>query len=334
MQSSTIHIANFRVVFGCVVIDNSSSPSDFKSQFVLGIPTRNRPEILKTTLFSISKMKCLPVVVVVCDSSDDRNHEHVLNICKNSIMPTVLIRSAKASIPYQRNRIVEYSLKSEIDFDFLLFLDDDTEPEFRYSHILLDFLQNNSTYGGASGVTQDQKRSRIADWLGSLFLVNGKPGQVLYSGIGVPPNRNLNEGSDTKWIFGCSMWRRSVLTENKWNESWEGYAAGEDVLFSFSVSKNWKLRVLPTAKIENSYASEGRPSSLELTRMMVNHRWEIAQLHKINSGILLLCVTWSVIGEIGFCLFKAIARFDIDQRKNIKGYLHGLFDILQLRATK
>lgn len=311
-----------------VVSDPALNQGDLLTRLIIGIPTRNRPEQLRSTLISISRLKHSPEVIFVCDSSDSAQHERVKKICNDSDVPTILIQSEKASIPFQRNRIVEFALKSEDPFDFLLFLDDDTEPDHLYSQLLLNFLVQNPNYGGACGVTQMQKRSRIADLFGTLFLVNGKPGSVLHSGVGIPPNRELTEGSDTQWIFGCSIWRRNVLVETKWNESWEGYAAGEDVYFSFSVSKNWQLRVLPMAKIINSCEEEGRPTSLQLARMMVNHRWEIAQLHNRKKIFLLICVVWSVIGEIGFCLLKAVTKMDFDQTKAIKGYLLGLSDIL------
>jgi hypothetical protein len=317
-----------QVVSIYVVSDSALTLGGSLTRLALGIPTRNRPEKLRTTLNSISKMSCSPSVIFVCDSSDSAQHELVTNICIESVIPTVLIRSDRASIPYQRNRIVEFALNSEDDFGFLLFLDDDTEPDYLYSQLLLEFLIAHPNYGGACGVTQMEKRSRVADWFGSMFLVSGRPGSVLYSGVGVPPNRKLTDGSDTHWIFGCSMWRRSVLVETKWNECWEGYAAGEDVYFSFSVNKSWKLRVLPLAKIVNFYAEEGRPNSLQLTRMMVNHRWEIAQLHNRNRVFLLTCVVWSVIGEMGFCLLNAAMKLDRSQRNAVKGYILGLVDIL------
>jgi hypothetical protein len=63
--------------------------------------------------------------------------------------------------------------------------------------------------------------------------------------------------------------------------------------------------------------------------MMVNHRWEIAQLHNQNRIFLLTCVIWSVIGEIGFCLLKSLVKLDRVQGKAIKGYILGLADILR-----
>jgi glycosyltransferase involved in cell wall biosynthesis len=316
-------------VFRRVVLDPALKLGDSLTRLVIGIPTRNRPEKLRSTLISISEMKYKPEMVFVCDSSESAQHERVKKICNDSDMPITVIRSQRPSIPYQRNQIVEFALKSEDPFGFLLFLDDDTEPDHLYSQLRLDFLIRHPNYGGACGVTQMQKRSRIADLFGTLFLVNGKPGSVLLSGVGVPPNRELTEGSDTQWIFGCSIWRRNVLVEAKWNESWDGYAAGEDVYFSFSVSKYWQLRVLPLAKLVNSYEEEGRPTSSQLARMMVNHRWEIAQLHNQNRIFLLTCVIWSVIGEIGFCLLKSLVKLDRVQGKAIKGYILGLADILR-----
>ena len=316
-------------MFLYVVLNPALNQNDLLTRLVVGIPTRNRPENLRSTLISISRMKYAPEVVIVCDSSDDGQHENVKKICDDSDIPTILIRSERASIPFQRNRIVEYALETNDPFGFLLFLDDDTEPDPLYPQLLLDFLLHHPDYGGACGVTQLQKRSRIADFFGTIFLVNGSPGSVLSSGVGVPPNRELTTGSNTQWIFGCSMWRRNVLVETKWNESWDGYAAGEDVYFSFSVSNKWLLRVLPLAELVNSYEEVGRPTSSKLARMMVNHRWEIARLHNRNHIFLLTCVIWSVMGEIGFCFLKAIFKLELGQIQSIKGYVRGLSDIVR-----
>ena len=304
-----------------------SCPSDSHS-FVLGIPTKDRPKELQNSLKAISQLKYLPALIVVCDSSSDDNHRLNAQICRTAIVPTFIIRSEKASIPFQRNRIVEFALSSQECFDYLLFLDDDTQPHPYYSQLLIDFLSINCEYGGACGVTQSKERSKIADWFGLMFLVSGNPGRVSLSGTGIPPNRSLIKGSDTRWIFGCSMWRRQVLVDFKWDESWEGYAVGEDVYFSFRVSKNWKLRVLPTAQIINDEVDQGRPTFFRLARMSVTNRWKIAQLHNQTKILLFICVVWSVIGEIGFRFFKAILKCDFNEAKAIAGYTVGLFDIL------
>ena len=125
-----------------VVLDPAIKHGDSPARLVIGIPTRNRPEKLLSALISISELKYTPEMVFVCDSSESAQHERVKKICDDSDMPVILIRSERASIPYQRNQIVDFALKSEDQFGFLLFLDDDTKPDYLYSQLLLEAFTN------------------------------------------------------------------------------------------------------------------------------------------------------------------------------------------------
>ena len=299
------------------------------SGFAVGIPTHNRPNQLKSTLASISRLDPAPNGIFVCDSSPLEIYEKVIQICNEAEIPTTLIRSNRPSIPFQRNCLISVMLDVQPSFEYVLFLDDDTEPDPSYSEKLIEFLKQNPLYGGAAGITQTKARSRFIDFLGYIFLVNGKPGNVLLSGVGIPPNRFDLGGTDVEWIFGCSMWRREVLEKFRWNDSWDGYAAGEDVYFSFCVSRCWKLRVIPSARIVNSYAEAGRPTSFQLARMTVSHRWEIAQLHARSRLLLRACVTWSVVGEIGFVICLLIVKPARHRILSLVGFGLGLSDIFR-----
>ena len=294
--------------------------------FAIGIPTRNRPHQLQKTLSSILQLVETPQELFVCDSSDFEFQEDVTNVCNNSEIKTTLIRSTRPSIPFQRNCIAKAFLESKSEIDFILFLDDDTEPATDYFQCLVDFLMRNPKYGGASGVSQTEQRSKTLDTIGKAFLVSGKQGHVLRSGVGIPPSRTSS--SDVDWLFGCSVWRKSVIETVTWNENWDGYAVGDDVEFSFRVSKHWKLRVLPEAQIFHSYASENRPTSYSLARSTVIHRWHIAQLHDKSISISRACVIWSILGEVGFSLIKLLIRPTVSQIKAILGFFVGLIVII------
>ena len=293
--------------------------------FAIGIPTRNRPYHLQKTLSSILQLVETPQEIFVCDSSNLEFQEDVTNVCNNSEIKTTLIRSTRPSIPFQRNCIAKAFLESNSQFDFLLFLDDDTEPASDYFQLLVDFLMRNPKYGGASGVTQTEQRSKTLDTIGKAFLVNGKQGHVLRSGVGIPPSRTTS--SDVDWLFGCSVWRKSVIETFSWNGNWDGYAVGEDVEFSFRVSKHWKLRVLPEAQIFNAYALESRPTSYSLARSTVIHRWHIAQLNDKSKSIGRACVIWGIFGEMGFSLIKLLISPSKSRVKSILGFIMGLIVI-------
>jgi len=293
--------------------------------FAIGIPTRNRPLYLEQTLTSITRLAQLPREIFVCDSSDLELQDVLAVVCNNSQIKTTLLKSVKASIPFQRNAIAQAFLDADTQFDFLLFLDDDTEPAIDYSQRLVDFLLDNPQYGGASGVTQTEHRHKALDLIGLAFLVNGEQGHVLRSGVGIPPSRDCD--SDVEWIFGCSVWRRDVIETFAWNGNWDGYAVGEDVEFSYRVSKMWKLRVLAGAKIVNAYAPEGRPTSYVLARSTVVHRWHIAQLHNKPLFISRLCVIWSCLGELGFTCIKILTKPSKDRFRSLFGFISGLINI-------
>jgi len=215
---------------------------------------------------------------------------------------------------------------------FALFLDDDTIPHEKYAEIIITgLLQKGLTAGGGSGVTQETHVAQKSNLLARFFLLTGRAGSVLTSGVNTPPNAQSTMAMKSDWLFGCSMWRREVLRDFRFPSNWEGYALAEDVHFSYRVVELWDLWVFPAAHLTNSFATENRPNPYELARMELRHRWQICKFHRRSKFIVLFSYWWSTIGLLIFHTYSALRAPKDEHTLRLKGSVRAILDILTLK---
>ena len=93
-------------------------------------------------------------------------------------------------------------------------------------------------------------------------------------------------------------YRREVFTSLEFDERLVGYALGEDIHFSYAVSRRWELLLTPYATLEHRETGAGRPVSGKRVEMgVVNHllffREQIA-----TSPLHWICYSWSLVGAL------------------------------------
>ncbi len=205
------------------------------------IATKNRKHQLYKLLSSISNSSVLPSRVIIVYAGDSlleiKSHfEGKLNIH--------LIYSCISSQTYQKKLGVSNLLKSE---KWVLFLDDDVTLEANTLKNLLDkyiYAENMSSYVGFGLAIRNQETQKYKPIVRSLLaftkLYSPTPGIILSSGH---PQAYLQEtmGCEVVWLNGISAWRSDVLSNYGVHDLKTSYSAYEDIIFSYSVSKVYKL---------------------------------------------------------------------------------------------
>ena len=215
--------------------------------FSILIATKNRPKELGLLLDSIAKSTILPskLVIVFADTNINQvvaQYTSVLNI--------ELIRSEIASQIFQKSKGIK-SLKN--NDGWVLFLDDDVLVDSKTIEILVNHYicnENYSRYVGF-GLAIKNINYRNLNLLSKLFLYffklySFKPGTITKSGH---PQFYLHQNFDTDvlWLNGISLWKSDVLQTYLDTDLIVDHSSYEDVIFSYNLSKRYKLRFVPDA---------------------------------------------------------------------------------------
>ena len=215
--------------------------------FSILIATKNRPKELGLLLDSIAKSTILPSKLVIVFADTDINqvvaeYTSALNI--------ELIRSEVASQIFQKSKGIE-SLKN--NDGWVLFLDDDVLIDNKTIEILVNQYICNEKYSPyvGFGLAIKNINFRNLNFLSKLSLYffklySFKPGTITKSGH---PQSYLHQNFDidVSWLNGISLWRSDVLQTYLNTDLIVDHSSYEDVIFSYNLSKRYKLRFVPDA---------------------------------------------------------------------------------------
>jgi len=105
--------------------------------------------------------------------------------------------------------------------------------------------------------------------------------------------------TDVEFLSGCNMsYRREVLERLRFDERLNGYALGEDLQFSYRVSRAWRLVLTPRARLEHRQASGGRPESAAYRAMAVRNRFVFFRDQVARGPLDWAAYAWSSLGEL------------------------------------
>jgi glycosyltransferase involved in cell wall biosynthesis len=282
------------------------------------IPTRNRPDLLKSCLERILDNSILPNQIIIVDSSDFNQRINNAYLDTRIVYQTTEIRSAAI----QRN--IGMELVSE-PTKYLAFLDDDVKIECNYFSKLIDIL-NSTEAIGVSGLAINPKEKNLAtnsgilrDTFSRFFLNNSKKsGVILRSGINIPVKNKSPHPVRAQWLIGCSIWNYDKMKSVRFEKDFFGQSLGEDVIFSLKASEFGSLFVDTSVEICHLETEIMRPNSEEFTYMWVTNRLRIIESSK-NPKLNLLPYHWANLGKFLQILFFT----HHDKRNKIKGFIKG-----------
>ncbi len=205
------------------------------------IATRNRPEQLNTLLISLRRSaKRFNQVTIVSSGID-------ISGVVNSHQTFIPINHFHSEISGQIAQKMKGIELIPSNTEWVMFLDDDVIiSEYSIDRLINNYL-TNSDYKDVVGfgLNLNNIEIRRPSALANLFLkivglYSGTPGAVLKSGH-AEKYLGSTEAIYTQWLNGLSVWRYAQFKNYKPEFSRIDYAAYEDVLFSYRISKQHKL---------------------------------------------------------------------------------------------
>lgn len=234
--------------------------------FAILIPTRNRPKELSILLRSIQKSTRLPKQVVVVASGQEV--AQILDKFSKSLEITYLHTAETGQIAQKR---IGVELVSK-EVDWCLFLDDDLILEESAIDLALcaarSYKKRDIIGIGLSlpPLSRSLNVPKVNKKLLELFnLSSSHPGKVLQSGYATS---YLQETSviETQWLNGASMWKLEHAKNYGIGLPSTPYAACEDLIFSYPLSKQGTLIYVPESKLRFQESQLSDFDSLEVLR--------------------------------------------------------------------
>jgi GT2 family glycosyltransferase len=220
-------------------------------------------------------------------------------------------------LPRQRNLGARVS-----DGDVVVYLDDDVVLEPGYLAALARVYAEDPAHaiGGVGGAQVPDPTPRESPWRRAacrLFLLDGygrgivkRSGRVEYA---FAPARPLQ----VEFLSGCNMsFRREVLEALAFDERLGGYALGEDLQFSYRVSRRWRLVVTPDARCEHRHADGGRPRGDAFRAMAVFNKYLFVRDCVARRRLDWLAFAWAALGD-------AMLRVRAPRDRGFAGLLRG-----------
>lgn len=296
------------------------------------ICTRNRPGELAQTLQSVAAQPgtgTRPVLVVDgSDSEESDRTARVVEDCRREELPFYYHRYSGAPAgTRQRNAGVDLLPPS---VDVVHFLDDDVTVKEQYFEKLSNALAQHPPLLGVGGIIKDPTHGspRPSIHLGHrLFLLRtDHPSRVLPSGHVTPawplPNRPLQSA---EWLAtGASSYRRAVFDRHRFDPAVAGQSPRlEDLDFSFRVSQDGPLAVVPDAECIHRTAATDRRNNAAIARERVARRYWFVKKnldHPFNR----LAFWWSIVGRM---LALAVSSHP-ESNAILRGLLRGIRTVL------
>lgn len=292
------------------------------------VPTMNRWEDLGKLLTSLERQTRKPDQIIIVDGSDEDKTVDGL-VAQFGSLPLEYVRVFPPSLARQRNAGMA---QLRDDIDVAGYLDDDLILDDDATERMGAFWEAASpdTGGAAFNITnQPATRGGIVT---RLFLLNGAtPGRMLPSGwpSQIPA---VSETVETEWLYGgATMWRREVIRGFDYDEWYVGHGYGEDVDFSFRVSRTHKLFVVGDAKTLHMTRPIRLSSQFTLGRQqVVNRLYFIRKMGCFSTA----AVMWGLFGQLIVNAASSVAQFSTAGLRRCGGNLVGLTETIRGRSDQ
>lgn len=206
------------------------------------IATKGRPDDLRETLASVSRLDPPPHELLVVDGDPDRSAEPVARDT-----PSATYLHTPPGLTLQRNRGVHAA-----GGDVVVFLDDDVDVDADLLARLAAAYADPGVVGATGCVIEGDprrfgnKRSRVR-----RLLFRGPDGT--FTSFGYPVRlQDVDSERDVELMQGCLMSARRVSAEAVgFDELLPGYGLAEDEDFSYRLSRTGRVRYVPGAVVRH-----------------------------------------------------------------------------------
>lgn len=216
------------------------------------IPTLNRRERLCRTLAGLFAQEVVPAEVIVIDAT-------VPPVTQDDLPPAPTGVRIVVLAPTQRGAAVQrnegFSVATQ---PFILFADDDVDPEPGCIEILWDSLAADPRLGGCSAVATNQHYHAPGRVMRFLYRLVGCPATGSLAGRCCGPALNFlpaldpadMPGERVDWMnLCCTLYRREALPRPPLLPYFQGYSLMEDAALALEVGRRWRLATPTRARI-------------------------------------------------------------------------------------
>ncbi len=295
--------------------------SESRHRIAFVTPTKDRPEDLGKMLHSLAAQTREPDQVIVVDASGSPVEAVVRSVGRLSV--DYLRWKEKPSAAAQRNGGLALVRR---DVDLVCFFDDDQILHPDALEKMLAFWETaGAEVGGASFNMANHadnrsgrvKKSRLSNILG---LYCREPGRVAPSGWQSLYGK-VAQNTEVEWMgSGASVWRRRVLQELQFDPFFDGYSYLEDLDFSYSVSRKYKLVVVADAMFEHYPRYSQRADNYRFGRVETINRLYLVRKHGLSVPRCYL----ALIARCVATLTVAVTRRDEKLLHRARGNILGL----------
>jgi glycosyltransferase involved in cell wall biosynthesis len=289
----------------------------------LVVPTKDRPEDMRTLMQSLRQQTRKADQLIVVDGSDPDIRRVIdefpdLQIDYVRVFPPSLSKQRNAGMA-RLNRAI--TLAGYLDDDIVL------EPDAIES--MLGFWESaDDDIGGASfNIVNAPMPNKVfvKRWFG---IEDRVPGKLLKSGCPTtlgPQDRNI----ETDWLCGgATVWRRSIVESYKYDEWFVGTGFMEDVDFSFKVKERYRLFLISSARLAH-YMSPVRPERQYLLGMwQILNRMYLVRKYR-HRGLSVWRAWVAHIGLLMLNVGQAMLKGDIEYLSRARGNFAGILILLR-----
>lgn len=224
------------------------------------IATINRPDELRKCIESLFNQSYVIEEFVVVDQSNNIKSKNLIDkIFKNLKTRIKYIHDQSIAGLTNARNIGEKNCTG----DYCFFIDDDMTIDKDFLLNIIPHLDKDENLKGASGVqTQFESLNYFKLFLFNLFHIGifSDKRRKIYKFH----NRLKNAIYHTNFLSGgLTIYKKEIFKKFKFDENLVKYCLGEDKIFSFQVSRKYKLAIITNAKAHHSRSNIGRYNSAE-----------------------------------------------------------------------
>ncbi len=261
-----------------------------KLEYSALVPTLNRPQLLTRLLASLASQTRPPAEVVVVDQSDDDETRRAFESWNPPGIRKIYCRNEVKSLNLARNRAFR-----ECSMPLAAFFDDDLVLEQDYSEKVVRIFEGDSElrFGGGMG-TISSSRYHFRPLERFFLMPHEGNGKFLASGAPTYPHW-IKEFTEVDFLSGgLTFWRREVFETIQFDEALIGYGYGDDLDYSFRVSRKFKLFFEPQAVCHHEDHAPGKDHEALKQKVWIQNMYYLAVKNNFSRGAFF----WFALGHL------------------------------------
>lgn len=295
----------------------------YKHQIALIVPTKDRPGDLSNLLDSVKTQTRKPDQLIIVDGGNQTVEKLVSDF---GVITAQYLRVYPPGLTKQRNAGVG---ALNADITLVGFLDDDLVLEKDAVEQMLEYWESASPEVGGSSFNlyydvAPNFPNRFKILFQKIFATGGEKGTILKSGCNIILSPVFDD-TYVEWLSGgATVWRRSVIDDYIFDEWFAGYGHFDDVDFSYSINRRYKLIVLSKAKANHFMRPINKQKYFIFCKGDVINRYYFVRKYHFP----LIHFYLATIGQIINYFFRALFTREKANIFKVLGNLSGLLCVL------